>query len=385
MSFIVHRVAKHAARYTDAGGREKCGMCRFMTGPRFCGKVIGPVSPMGWCKYFSRQMVSQFGGSIVTSGIPAGATLALDFMSSGNMPPGITFTRASTATYIDAAGTMQTAAVNAPRWDYAGGSLRGLLIEEARTNLLLNSATLGTQSVAVTAQAYTLSFYGAGTVTKSGAATGALVGTGAGQRVTQPFTPTAGTLTCTVAGSVTNAQIEAGGWASSWISTAGAAATRAQDLCSISSANMAPWFNATGTWLAEFILVDPAPASDRIIGAPVTADGGAGPLLIGSGPYTLGQWDGSSFFATTNTVSVNVPQKAANASAGALGTAKLCLNGGPVASFLVNNGFASLATSGVRFLNTVAGVSADNGNGYIRRVQFWPRVLTDTEMQQVTT
>jgi hypothetical protein len=148
---------------------------------------------------------------------------------------------------------------------------------------------------------------------------------------------------------------------------------------------MAPWFNATGTWLAEFILVDPAPASDRIIGAPVTADGGAGPLLIGSGPYTLGQWDGSSFFATTNTVSVNVPQKAANASAGALGTAKLCLNGGPVASFLVNNGFASLATSGVRFLNTVAGVSADNGNGYIRRVQFWPRVLTDTEMQQVTT
>ena len=151
MSFVVHRVSKSAARYTDAGGREKCGYCRFFVAPRACGKVIGPVSPAGWCKYFSRQMVSQ--GSTPVSGIPAGATLALDFMSSGNMPAGVTFTRASPASYQDVSGVIQTAAVNQPRWDYAGGSLLGLLIEEARTNLLLNSATLGTQSVTVTAQA----------------------------------------------------------------------------------------------------------------------------------------------------------------------------------------------------------------------------------------
>ena len=244
MSFVVHRVAKSAARYTDAGGREKCGYCRFFVAPRACGKVIGPVSPAGWCKYFSRQVAQQYSGAGISGGGgPPGTTLDLNFMSSGNMPAGVTFTRASPASYQDASGVIQTAAVDQPRWDYAGGSLRGLLIEEARTNLLLNSATLGTQSVAVTAQAYTLSFYGTGTVTKSGAATGALVGTGAGQRVTQTFTPTAGTLTCTVTGSVTNAQIEAGSFGpTSWIPTAGATATRAKTTFVTMPTN-AGWYN----------------------------------------------------------------------------------------------------------------------------------------------
>ena len=43
-----------------------------------------------------------------------------------------------------------------------------LLVEEGRTNLLLNSATLGTQGVTVTAVAHTLSFYGTGTITLNG-------------------------------------------------------------------------------------------------------------------------------------------------------------------------------------------------------------------------
>ena len=113
---------------------------------------------------------------------PPGATLSLSFMQPGTLDPRITFTRASTATYFDATGTMQTAATNTPRWDYDPVThvLRGLLIEEARTNLLLNSATLGTQSVTTTAVATTLSFYGTGTVTLTGTSTaGPLTGTGA--------------------------------------------------------------------------------------------------------------------------------------------------------------------------------------------------------------
>lgn len=49
-----------------------------------------------------------------------------------------TFSRSSTATYFDADGVLQTASVDQPRWDYdpATGSLKGLLIEESRTNLL---------------------------------------------------------------------------------------------------------------------------------------------------------------------------------------------------------------------------------------------------------
>lgn len=56
----------------------------------------------------------------------------------------ITFTRASTATYFDASGVLQTAAVNTPRFDHdpATGESLGLLMEESRTNLCWRSQEL---------------------------------------------------------------------------------------------------------------------------------------------------------------------------------------------------------------------------------------------------
>lgn len=56
--------------------------------------------------------------------------------------PGSSFTRASTATYVDSDGLMKTAAVNAPRYDYDPATRQplGLLIETASTNLLSYSA-----------------------------------------------------------------------------------------------------------------------------------------------------------------------------------------------------------------------------------------------------
>ncbi len=86
-------------------------------------------------------------GSAWTAGsaLPAGATLDLSFMTPGTLDPRITFTRASTGTYFDAAGVMQTATTNTPRWDYDPVThvLRGLLIEEARTNSIRNSTMQG--------------------------------------------------------------------------------------------------------------------------------------------------------------------------------------------------------------------------------------------------
>lgn len=80
----------------------------------------------------------------------------------------------------------------------------------ARKNILLATETLATQSVTTLAAQYTLSFTGTGSVTLSGSATGTLTGTGANDRVSFTITPTAGTLTLTVSGSVTNAQLELG-------------------------------------------------------------------------------------------------------------------------------------------------------------------------------
>jgi hypothetical protein len=139
------------------------------------------------------------------------------------------------------------AAAYGPRLDYDPSTLAacGLLVEEQRTNLLLNSATLSTQSVTVTATAHTLSFYGTGTVTLSGASSaGPLVGTGVyPNRVTLTFTPTAGTLTLTVTGTVSNAQLEAGAFATSYIPTAAASVTRNADVASVATSQFP--YNAT--------------------------------------------------------------------------------------------------------------------------------------------
>jgi hypothetical protein len=132
------------------------------------------------------------------------------------------------------------------KWNGSAWVNKGLLLEsEARTNLLLNSGTLSTQNVTVSAVQYVLTFTGTGTVTLSGASTaGPLVGAGTGEnnRVQLAFTPSAGTLTCTVSGTVTNAQLEAVSaavpYTSSHIPTSGATVARAVGTNEIAGADM---------------------------------------------------------------------------------------------------------------------------------------------------
>jgi hypothetical protein len=181
--------------------------------------------------------------------------LDLSFALTKALDPRITFTRNSSATFFDSAGLLQTAAADVARFDHdpiTGESL-GLLIEEARTNLLLNSATLSTQSVTLTAVTRTLSFYGTGSVTLSGVATGTLAGTGAfPSRVTLTFTPTAGSLTLTVTGTVEFAQLESGAFATSYIPTTGTAVARQADFASMTGTNFSSWYNAAeGTLFAD--------------------------------------------------------------------------------------------------------------------------------------
>ncbi|MFA7276147.1 MAG: hypothetical protein WC043_05035 [Pseudobdellovibrionaceae bacterium] len=59
---------------------------------------------------------------------------------------GGSFTRASTATYYGSTGTLQNAASGVPRFDYNPSTLapRGILIEESRTNIVLDSAQITT-------------------------------------------------------------------------------------------------------------------------------------------------------------------------------------------------------------------------------------------------
>jgi hypothetical protein len=334
-----------------------------------------PATAYGQCVTDSPAVDACRGGVRIAR--PAGATLDLSFMTPGTLDPRITFTRASTGTYFDSAGTMQTAAINAPRWDYAGGALNGLLIETGRTNLLLNSATLGTQGATATAVAHTLSFYGTGTINYSGAASGSLVGTGGGQRVSVTFTPSAGTLTCAVTGSVLNAQLEAGTYASSYIPTTSATVARSPDVCSMADAT---WFTPPGgSWFCEFIPVNPTPAASTRVVAP---KGGTGttPIFVNASKL-VGQSDGASVL-TANALVTGAVTKATTT--WAAGQAKACLNGGAVAlSASLVTGYATIAAQGTYFMGAFT-VPADSTPGWLRRAAYWPRVLSDAEMQGVT-
>lgn len=186
-----------------------------------------------------------------------GAPLDLNFAANtytvngatSTLADAVTFARGSTGTIVNSSGVIETIASGQPRighhiWSGSAWINEGILIEPSKTQLLHTTDALVTQSLTVSAQKYTLHFTGTGTVTLSGASTaGPLVGTGTGEqnRVALSFTPSAGTLTLTVTGTVTNAQLEAGDQ-TSYIPNTAASGTviRARDEPPIPAAN-APW------------------------------------------------------------------------------------------------------------------------------------------------
>ena len=89
-------------------------------------------------------------------------TLDLDFANSKTLDPRITFTRASGGSYVGADGLIKLAGVNEPRFDHdpVTGESLGLLVEEAKTNLVtyseqFDNANWTKSSTTVTANATT--------------------------------------------------------------------------------------------------------------------------------------------------------------------------------------------------------------------------------------
>jgi hypothetical protein len=84
------------------------------------------------------QMIGIRMGTIGSNLLP---NLSLDFAETKALDPRITFTRASSGTYWDADGVLQTATTDEPRFTHnpATGESLGLLVEGAATNLLTYS------------------------------------------------------------------------------------------------------------------------------------------------------------------------------------------------------------------------------------------------------
>ena len=189
--------------------------------------------------------------------------------------------RNTTATRINEYGVIVDVPANVARIDYTTGS-PSILVEPQRTNLVYPSDIATTQVRAVTAVQHTLSFYGTGTVTLTGAFSGSLVGTGANNRVSLTFTPTAGNLTLTVSGSVTNWQLEAGSNVTSLIKTVSGSVTRNADV--ISNVNAIDLIGQTeGTIFVDYNKVLANDSPRNIIS-----------INDGSNKNTIEIWDGIS-------------------------------------------------------------------------------------------
>ena len=299
----------------------------------------------------------------------------------------VTFTRASTGTYVGSDGLIKSATTNEARFDHnpTTGESLGLLVEEARTNLLLNSATLSTQSVTVAAASNTLSFYGTGTVTLTGVSTaGPLVGTGANNRVSLTFTPTVGVLVLTVSGSVTNAQLEAGASSTSYIPTTSATATRAADVVSITGTNFSSWYNQTqGT-----VYLDGArPVIDLTRRFATFHDGTSADQL-----RITGALSGSS--ARPDWQIFDNSSQQANVAGTVLFSANQSIR---FAGTYALNDFQQAAAGSLGIQDTLGtvptidrvsiGATESNTsiiNGTIKRLAYWPLRLTNTTLQQVT-
>lgn len=207
---------------------------------------------------------------------PLSATLpafALDF-AAGSYGAGdgaktlgalMTLDRASQASVIDGSGMLLATPAHMPRLTHDPATLArlGLLLEPARSNLLTHTASPAGQGITVTATPHSLSFYGTGQVTLSGAHNQTVIGTGSfPSRRVVVFTPAAGLLTLGFSGQVQAPQLEVGAFASSYIPSTTPPAIRADESATVV---LGPWYGSTAGTLVFSGYVLGASANDRII------------------------------------------------------------------------------------------------------------------------
>ena len=242
-------------------------------------------------------------------------TLNLDFAKTKALDPRVTFTRASTATFVGSNGLIQTAASGAARFDHnpeTGESL-GLLLEEERTNRVLSSQSLPfvinptywtvtnlstgapngegfarVNCVSFSATTLTFNYDVSGLVSGSSVLTVSLyarsndtnvqLGLGNPDTVILGTTPAltsewvrySGTFTWSGSnvirffrsvGSISAGQsfdvcmvsIEEGSFPTSYIPTVASTVTRAADVASMTGTNFSSWYRQSeGTWLINF-------------------------------------------------------------------------------------------------------------------------------------
>ena len=227
------------------------------------------------------------------------------------------FARSSDATHIGDTGTLQLVGPGIERIEHDPATLArlGLLLEEGRTNLFLQSDTPADQTISVAAVPHVLSFYGSGSIALSGAHVATLTGSGPfPARSELAFTPSAGALTLTISGSVQFVQLEEGSVASSYAPSAASPAARADEFATV---GLGAWFNGTEGTLVFSGAMNDAKANDRMIeidsGAASTRHSILWNTNLGKPQYQV--WDSGSLQAaiapTGNAIPLGTPFRVA--------------------------------------------------------------------------
>lgn len=321
-----------------------------------------------------------------------GPSLFFNFLSA-QLDPRLTFTRASTATYIDKNNVRQTAAVDSPRFEYDSlGNLRGLLMEESRTNYFLNSGIPATQTVTLSVGIYCVwSIGGAVTVT---AGTAVVVGLGASPGVGYAnvvfSVTTGGTVQVVPSSSPSAWQLENGSYPTSYIPTAGAAVTRAQDILSIgfdSTVSWRTWYNPLAWSAAVDVMIpnlsfDSGATSRRLFG--VTDGTTSNRVMI----YVSGDESKLRAIDVVSGVNSTLVGEVTDITPGTAVRAVVALNGTNFrASF--NGGGVLSAARGIPAPLYYLGIGYAKGSstqlgGYVRSFRLWRRSLTDGEMMRAS-
>jgi hypothetical protein len=174
------------------------------------------------------------------------------------------------------------------------------------------------------------------------------------------------------------------GFATSVIQTSGTAATRASDVASVNT--LTPWFNATeGTLYWEGLQF--STAANRFQNHVVFSDGTTSNFLgTRANPSTFTNPRGQSTVAgvtqaavtPTGTISANTNIKEAFAYKAS--DFAMSFNGGAVGT----QASGTLPTVTKMEIGTLASTLAQTLNGYVSRITYYPRRLSNTELQTVT-
>jgi hypothetical protein len=202
--------------------------------------------------------------------------------------------------------------------------------------------------------------------------------------VSLAFTPTAGSLTLTVTGTVQNAQLEAGGFCTSYVATAGTTAARTAEAATMP---LGGWFDPNVGTLAADVFLPQVPTAGANIEF-LFIDAGSGTDCMGlrqAGTFGFGQI--TYWLAGANMYS-QAPPGVLNAAA----VNKLALTysrGPPIAASGVLNA-GGVLTGVPTGLPTCTRMNFGNGrnnsiNGHIRRARYWNTALAGAALQAVTT